>query len=163
MILPHDTLQTSPRPQVEVHGFLNVRYSSRSPWQLRLGVAVGWEPHESTYLGAGTSVTSSAGYVRLRVLPLSVDLGRNVGLRFGGDLGAQLVPSPGGGRVMFSAAGLGQLVGRTDDGRFEAGVHGGALITGRERRGRTITFSNRASTTTHAIDPVLGLTAGYLF
>lgn len=163
--LPLDTFTTSPRPQVELHVFTSIRYAGGSPWQLRLGIAVGWELHEQSYLGGGTIVTSSAFYVRLRVLPLSVDFGRNVGLRLGPDIGLQVAPSPGGGRVMVSAGGLAQLVGRTDDGRFEAGAHAGFQITGADRLGRPNAFDPTDDGTgqSYTVDPVVGLTAGYLF
>ncbi len=162
--IPAETLYTSPRPQLELHGFVNVRYSSRSPWQLRMGVAVGWELHEQSYLGGGTFVTSSAAYVRLRIQPLAVDLGRNFGLRAGPDIGIQIAPGPAGGRVMVSTAFLAQLVGRTDDGRFEAGVHGGFQISGADRLERPDAFNpNDTGGQSYFFDPVIGLTAGYLF
>ncbi|MBX3271915.1 MAG: hypothetical protein KF729_16725 [Sandaracinaceae bacterium] len=160
-----DSLQTDMRPQLEVHGFVHIRYASRSPWHLRLGLVVGWEPHQTTYLGGGTLVTTSAVYVRARLLALAFDLGSNAALRVGPDLGIQIAPSPDGARVLFSGAGLAHLAFHTDDGRFEAGVHGGFQLTGVARVERPNTgfpFSD-SSGVTYVPDPVLGVTAGYLF
>ncbi|MCB9592065.1 MAG: hypothetical protein H6719_04975 [Sandaracinaceae bacterium] len=163
--LPTTSLATSPRPQLELHGFLNFRYSARSPWQMRVGVAIAWEPHESTNLGGGTFVTTSALYVRLRVLPLSVDFGRNFGLRAGPDVGFQYAPSPGGGAILFAAGGTAQIVARTDDGRFEAGVHAGAQLTGIDRleRPNPYDYYDQAGGASFNVDPIVGATAGYLF
>lgn len=162
--IPTRTLYTSERPQLELHGFLAIRYSSRSPWQMRVGVVAGWEPFQQSNLGGGTFVTSSTAYLRLRVQPLSVDLGRNFGLRVGSDIGIQIAPSPGGGRVMVSTATQAQFVVRTDDGRFEGGIQGGFQIGGADRLERPNAFDlNHTGGQTYFIEPVVGLTAGYLF
>ncbi|MEZ4335336.1 MAG: hypothetical protein R3B82_01800 [Sandaracinaceae bacterium] len=162
--LPMRSLYTTERPQLELHGFVNIRYSSRSPWLLRIGIVAAWELHQQANLGGGTLVTSSAAHVRLRIQPLSVELGRNFGLRVGSDIGVQFAPSPGGVRPMVSTATLAQLVVRTDDGRFEGGVHGGFQISGVDRLERPNVFDlNDTGGQTYFFDPVVGLTAGYLF
>ncbi len=164
-VVPTESLSTSVRPQFEIHGFVDVRYAQRSPWRLRVGIAVGAEPYRSTNLGGGALVTSSAFSIRLRVLPLSIDLGRNLGLRAGGDFGLQVAPGPDAPSVLFDGAGLVQLVARTDDGRIEIGAYAGARPTGVQRLERPRLYSpySQRSEATYVLDAVLGLSAGALF
>jgi len=162
--VPNESLSTSARPQFEIHGFMDVRYSSRSPWRLRLGIAVGAEPFESTNLGGGTFVTSSMFWVRLRVLPMSIDIGQNFGVRAGGDIGFQVAPGRAGTSVLIDGAGIVQLVGRSDDGRIEIGAYVGMRLTGVDRLERSYDrFSSQRGGASFNPDAVLGLSAGYLF
>ena len=75
--------------------------------------------------------------------------------------------SPGRTSCTSVATGVtteGALVVRTDDGRFEGGVHGGFQITGVDRLERPNVFDlNDTGGQTYFFDPVVGLTAGYLF
>ena len=155
---------TQQRPQVEVHGYVDLRYSHRSPWRLRLGVVLGAQPFHTTHLGGGAVVTTSVFSARVRLLPLSVDFGSNFGLRAGGDIGFQIVP--GGASPVVPAGGpVAQVVGRTDDGSLEIGAYTMMVLTGVDRAGRQPAMFSGSPAPGWQLVPeaAIGINAGYLF
>jgi len=161
--IPTTSLSTQERPQFELGGFVDLRYSSHSPWRMRIGLAVSAEPYRETNLGGGAFVSSSVTAIKLRVLPLSVDVGHNFGFLVGPEIGIQIAPGPIEPRVLFYSGGTLQLVGRTDDGRLEIGAYVSMVMTGVSRLERANFGVGTRRSEHFEIDAVLGVSGGYLF
>lgn len=155
--LPGGTAPQLDGPLVEVFGFFDLRYSRWSAWRLRAGVALSYQPHSEQHLGGGEYIASSPLALRARVLPISFDFGRWLGLRVGGDVGAQWAPIFGGGMSTSVFGGMtSDLVVLLLDGLLEVGITGGIQWTAIHRTSRRFPYTY---TTPEA---VIGLTAAYL-
>lgn len=126
-------------PSIELAALADFRFSRRSPWHFRVALGISWQTHVERFLGAGRTVTSSPGAIRLRIQPLALDIGRFVAIRLGPSIGAQLVPrvnetptsaSVDGFAVEVFGGGSAEIALRLLDGLLEIGVHGGMQLTG---------------------------------
>ncbi|MFK7986462.1 MAG: hypothetical protein AB8I08_10550 [Sandaracinaceae bacterium] len=124
---------------IELVALADLRFSRRSPWHFRVGLGISWQSHVENFLGAGRTVTSSPGALRLRIQPFAMDIGRYVAVRLGPSIGVQLIPrvnntatrSTTDGFVYEAfGGGTAELSVRLLDGLLEFGVHGGVQLTG---------------------------------
>ncbi len=145
-------------PLVEAGLFLDIRYRRELPWRLRIALALNYQPYASENLGAGTTIESSPFAFRLRISPLSFDIGEWVTIRIGGEIGGQSTPQPGtNGSTAFLGGMANELVIRLLDGTLEAGATVGFQTTA---AGRTTRAGYGTSLTAEA---VIGVTVGYIF
>jgi hypothetical protein len=141
-------------PWLEAGIFFDLRYAPRSPWHLRLVAAFSLQPTGQGRLARGGSAESSAFAIRMRALPLSVDLGDWIAFRAGGGMMLGWVTDfAGGGSFEARPEAAGELVVRLFAGRFEVGIFGGTTYTLAGEMGGFVRDSFQG---------LLGVSAGYV-
>jgi hypothetical protein len=118
-------------PVFDLSGFLDYRYSDRSPIRFRIAIALTAQDYRDENVGAGMWRTSSPWSLRLRIYPFSIDIQHLVTLRVAGDLGFQWYPRPDveSGGIAFMTGTTGEALLRFLDGALEVGVYGGIQTT----------------------------------
>jgi hypothetical protein len=155
--LPGGAVPLPDGPLVELGGILDGRYSPRSPWHLRVVLAASFQLPGDENLGAGVHSTTSPFALKIRLLPIAVDLEQWGALRAGAEIGVQYVPQLGGGGEWEMLPGFsGEAVVRLLDGRLEVGAFGGIQWTAVGRSSRS-GYSWRLE-----LEGVIGVTVGYL-
>ena len=144
-------------PLIELGAIFDARYSARSPWHMRVLLAASFQNPADENLGAGVHVFSSPFALKLRVLPISIDLQQWGALRAGGEIGIQYVPQLGGDGIWMVLPGVnGEAVVRLLDGVLEIGAFGGFQWTGIGRSTRSGFFQELG------FEGVVGVSVGYL-
>lgn len=125
-------------PLIGLSFIADIRYSPTMPWRMRLELMVNYQPYGEQFVGAGTTIAQSPFAARLRILPLSVDIGRLVGVRGGLEIGTQWAPGVGseGGQLALLAGSSIDVVLMLLDGLLEVGITGGVQFTAVGRSGR---------------------------
>lgn len=139
-----DYLPAPDGPLIGLSFLADIRYSPTVPWRMRLELMVNYQPyHQGQAVGGGTWIAQSPFAFRLRILPLSVDIGRLIGVRGGLEVGAQWAPeynaadgSLGGGSLALLAGSSVDVVLMLMDGLLEVGITGGLQFTAVGRSGR---------------------------
>lgn len=146
-------------PMVEVSFLADFRYTQRRPWRMRLALAINYQPYDEENVGAGTTIAQSPFAMRLRVMPLSFDIGHWVGVRIGMESGIQWAPGagPDGGEMTLLLGSTGEIVLNLLDGLLEVGLVGGMQLTAVGRSSRS------GYGTDLRPEGIVGATAGYFF
>lgn len=155
-------------PLVELSGALDVRYRWDRPWGIRFALALSYQEYRAEELGGGTFIGTSPLALRVRVMPLSVDIGRWLALRVGGDIGAQWVPESNGNMHAVATGGVsGDFVVKLFEGTVELGITGGVQTTAATTLARTDPlygyYGLHSTGDSIQVQTFVGATLGYLF
>ncbi len=146
-------------PMIEAAFLLDIRYAQDLPWRMRLALAINYQPYDEANVGGGVRIAQSPLAIRLRVMALSFDLTRWLGVRIGPDIGMQWAPpvSGEGGEMTWLFGTSAEVVLNLLDGLLEVGLVGGIQSTAVGRGTR-----NGWEVALRA-EGVLGATVGYFF